>query len=120
MSDSKHAVENLLTLVVVTVVHITTWSAVELQTGLFCASAPAIKPLLRKVFPRIFTTRATNSIAYSKPSKSTHDRDGMFKRNTGDDEIELTPKDVSANESVKTKNWYDREGSDESVREGNF
>ena len=27
---------------------ITTWSAVEVDTGLFCASAPALRPLIRK------------------------------------------------------------------------
>ncbi|KAE9365028.1 hypothetical protein N431DRAFT_305398, partial [Stipitochalara longipes BDJ] len=34
-------------------VNASTWSTIEMQTSLFCISAPCIRPLLRKLFPKI-------------------------------------------------------------------
>jgi hypothetical protein len=42
-------------------VHISTWSAVEVNTALVCVSAPATKPLIRKAFPRVFTSSDNQS-----------------------------------------------------------
>ncbi|PMD45693.1 hypothetical protein L207DRAFT_562804 [Hyaloscypha variabilis F] len=54
---------------------ITTWSAVEINTGLFCASAPAIKPLMRKWTPGFLSS--THSVSdvdrYRNHYSSTRD-----------------------------------------------
>lgn len=34
---------------------IATWTAVEIQTALVCASAPTLKPLIRKITPRLLS-----------------------------------------------------------------
>ena len=64
--------------------NITTWSAVEVDTGLFCASAPAIKPLLRKLLPNLISssfsethsdpTRLQGRSNYSTGTHITHNR----------------------------------------------
>lgn len=38
-----------------------TWSAVEIATGFFCASAPCIRPLIRKFLPSLFSNAARSS-----------------------------------------------------------
>ncbi|PVH68748.1 hypothetical protein DL98DRAFT_474508 [Cadophora sp. DSE1049] len=75
-------------------VNITTWSAVEVQTGLFCASAPAIKPLLRKLFPGHFSTVGPSSNKatpnpYSN-NKRAHTLSGKFSRRNNGRDIELS------------------------------
>jgi len=42
------------------------WCAVEINTGLFCVSAPAIKPLLRKFAPGLLGSMEPPSIPLSK------------------------------------------------------
>jgi hypothetical protein len=37
------------------------WSSVEVNVGLLCASAPALKPLIRKVLPNLFASGAEHS-----------------------------------------------------------
>jgi hypothetical protein len=37
------------------------WASLEVNIGLLCASAPALKPLIRKVFPSLFASRAEDS-----------------------------------------------------------
>ncbi|CZR67374.1 related to integral membrane protein [Phialocephala subalpina] len=49
---------------------ITTWSTVEVATGLFCASAPCIRPLLRQIAPGFMSSI---SQTFSGPSRArTH------------------------------------------------
>ncbi len=36
--------------------NITTWSAIEVDMGLFCASAPVIKPLIRKIASNLLSS----------------------------------------------------------------
>lgn len=41
---------------------VTIWTSVELNTGLFCSSAPTIKPLLQKILPGVLTSvRSSNT-----------------------------------------------------------
>jgi len=95
-------------------VNITTWSAVEVQTGLFCALAPAIKPLLRKHFPGHFSTVEPSSskptpIPYSS-NKRVHTLSGNFSRRKKGQDIELSScEDVIDGEGDRTKNsiWSD-------------
>jgi hypothetical protein len=37
------------------------WASLEVNIGLLCASAPALKPLIRKVFPSLFASHAEDS-----------------------------------------------------------
>jgi hypothetical protein len=107
-------ITHLLTNPTVSAVHITTWSAVEVQTGLFCASAPCIKPVLQKLFPRAFTTASVSQSTFPQPQQGSYNRDGTFQRHTGDEEIELAPMAKAKLEAGR--NWYDSKDSEESER----
>jgi len=50
-------------------VSLTIWTSIEVNTGLFCAAAPAIKPLIRRIAPRILsrTTYDSNEGPCRKP-----------------------------------------------------
>ena len=37
------------------------WASLEVNISLLCASAPALKPFIRKVFPSLFASRAEDS-----------------------------------------------------------
>jgi hypothetical protein len=37
---------------------LTTWTSIEVSVGLFCASAPAIRPLIRKIAPNLFPSES--------------------------------------------------------------
>ena len=56
MSLSSHSVFKMLLTLSGEAYDITIWSAVEVNTGIFCASAAAIKPLLRKLAPGLLGT----------------------------------------------------------------
>jgi hypothetical protein len=43
-----------------------TWSTVEMQTGLFCISAPCIRPLLRRMFPGLMSWNSHSKDGASK------------------------------------------------------
>ncbi|KAL2062761.1 hypothetical protein VTL71DRAFT_5833 [Oculimacula yallundae] len=47
------------------VVNVNTWKSIEVSTGLLCASAPCLQPLIRKLFP------ALSSSLSSTPGKAT-------------------------------------------------
>ncbi len=56
--------------------NITTWTAIEVDTGLFCASAPAIRPVIRKLTPRFMSYSLddpSNSPTYQR-HESRHQR----------------------------------------------
>jgi hypothetical protein len=57
-----------------------TWGVVEMETGLFCACAPCIRPLIRKIAPRLlsaspesaavdFSTARSNNISRTRSSR---------------------------------------------------
>ena len=52
---------------------IATWSAVEIETGLICASAPATKPLIRKWVPSFLSSTALGTSEPERYSHQTHD-----------------------------------------------
>jgi hypothetical protein len=51
---------------------IDTWSSVEVCTGLFCASAPATKPLLRKIAPGLMGSTTDGQSSNGKGYHQTH------------------------------------------------
>lgn len=70
---------------------ITVWSAVEVNTGLCCASAPAIKPLLRKTLPTIFGPLSdipshSNTTSNSR-GKSIHRLSSIFPQRRSNGEL---------------------------------
>ncbi|ETS88252.1 hypothetical protein PFICI_02080 [Pestalotiopsis fici W106-1] len=44
------------------------WSLVEIDVGVICASLPGVAALLRRVFPRLFTTRGSSDPSAQKES----------------------------------------------------
>ncbi|KAE9372799.1 hypothetical protein N431DRAFT_457487 [Stipitochalara longipes BDJ] len=52
-----------------TLVDVSTWSSVEVNTALVCVSAPATKPLIRKVFPGVFAV--SNNQSYGRETHGT-------------------------------------------------
>ncbi|KAA8573622.1 hypothetical protein EYC84_005205 [Monilinia fructicola] len=56
---------------------ITTWSSVELNTALFCISAPSLRPLLRKIVPDMTWLKTT-------ARKGREDYSGIEARNEND------------------------------------
>ena len=43
------------------------WSAVEVNTGLFCTAAPAVKPVLRKIVPSLLSPVPLGSTTTTEP-----------------------------------------------------
>jgi hypothetical protein len=73
---------------------VATWSAVEVNAGLFCASAPAIKPLLRRVIPGLMASSLGSSSnptgGYGKSKSNTNAFSGLRSRvQHPDDALEL-------------------------------
>jgi hypothetical protein len=66
---------------------VTIWTAVEINTGLFCASVPCIKPLLQKMVPGMLSSSAKSS----NPSKGwgahTSNTNGTRRRTNHDIEL---------------------------------
>ncbi|KAG4035643.1 hypothetical protein MFRU_001g04120 [Monilinia fructicola] len=65
---------------------ITTWSSVELNTALFCISAPSLRPLLRKIVPDMTWLKTTASISKSQgtaPGSGKVIRGSMATSNSG-------------------------------------
>ena len=58
---------------------ITTWSAIEVDTGLFCASAPALKPLIRK-----WSNGSWSSSSYTRSNMPQGQQDHEVVRSRGD------------------------------------
>ena len=40
------------------------WAAVELNTGMFCIAAPAVKPLLRQISPGLLSSIESKDISF--------------------------------------------------------
>lgn len=100
------------------IANITTWSAVEVNTGLFCASAPAIKPLLRR-FKFNFLSSSTGGTAEGKV-QSRHMRIGEvsnLKYSKG--HIELNSRDIrrqcksSSTNTTTVKIWGGNDNGDQ-------
>jgi hypothetical protein len=66
---------------------VTIWTSVEINTGLFCASAPSLKPLLQKLVPGILTS-VRSSKAGSK--WGTYGGDTTQSRRRAPDAFELS------------------------------
>jgi len=70
------------------------WASLEVNIGLLCASAPALKPLIRKVFPSLFASRAEDSSDRNFDTLAT--AAGYLRASSGcglDDSVELTDRD---------------------------
>lgn len=93
-------------------VSVTIWTSIEVNTGLFCASAPAIKPLLRKIAPRLlsFTEYDSNEGPTRRPEyggnsslfRSNQTHRGTFELNS---QTELGY--AAKNESSSKEIWSD-------------
>lgn len=56
---------------------VTIWTAVELNTGLFCASAPSLKPVIQKFMPGILTSiRSSKMGSKFSYGKGTNNKSG--------------------------------------------
>jgi len=87
---------------------ITIWSSVEVNTGIFCASAAAIKPLIRKLSPSFLSSGAGTSRTNgnSRSQMGTYGTGTFSSRrghNMADGAIEL-----SSQASNSNKFWADR------------
>jgi hypothetical protein len=74
---------------------VTTWTAVEVNVGLFCAAAPAIRPLIRAV---------TGAFDSSPSSDRNYPRHGMYGTGTGSRAIELN--DSEGFNAARPKNMF--------------
>lgn len=94
------------------------WTAVEINTALFCASAPAIKPLLRQVVPGLLSAApvSTNKIAMDNYSSKRAGTGIKRTRGVGSDALELSSHtdlessgrgDRVWNNGNSRKNWID-------------
>lgn len=88
------------------------WSSVEVNTGLFCASAAAIKPLLRKLSPGLFTSIATQTSPSTLNSRNKLGTSGVSKFRSTADAIELhSQPDLG---DTRNKVWADGKNSNAS------
>jgi len=107
---------------------ITIWSSVEVNTGLFCASAAAIKPFVRKIFPSLLPSTGGSRANGNSRSKigGTYGTGTANSRHMGNGAIELhshtDPEEFSpSGTSLSTTNqfWSERKktsSSDDSER----
>lgn len=99
--------------------NITTWSAVEIETGLFCASAPGTKPLMRKWIPGFLSSSslgASEPERYARYPSKTFNGTQHTNRSAVEYGFELDGqlnKDVDATVDNKTKPFW--RGDEESV-----
>ncbi|KAH6665666.1 hypothetical protein B0J14DRAFT_209952 [Halenospora varia] len=84
---------------------VTTWSSVEVSTGLFCASAPTIRPLLRQIAPGFMSSI---SQTFSGPTR-TGTKSGMY--GTGTHKSRLRGRDVEAFELRSNENELGNNGT---------
>jgi hypothetical protein len=73
-----------------------TWGVVEMQTGLFCACAPCIRPLIRRIAPRLLssspeTTAGDFSTSRSNDIPGTRSSRPRFPSHYGDFELQTEP-----------------------------
>jgi hypothetical protein len=86
--------DSILTLVVGAAWDIDIWASLEVNIGLLCASAPALKPLIRKVFPSLFAFRSEDSSGRNTNTFST--ATGYLRASSRrglDGSVELTDRD---------------------------
>jgi len=50
---------------------LTTWSSIEINTGLFCTSAPTLRPLLRNIAPNLLSSISQTFTGRSTVGQST-------------------------------------------------
>ncbi|TVY17205.1 hypothetical protein LARI1_G005173, partial [Lachnellula arida] len=81
----------------------TIWTGVEVNAGLFCASAPAIKPLLRNFAPGLLSSSNGRRTSYNRSGKRAYGQVSRFGRSditswrrggTRSDRIELQSQDL--------------------------
>jgi hypothetical protein len=64
------------------------WGVVEMKTGLFCACAPCLRPLLRKIAPSLMSSSAqTLSNVRSKNISIIHSSRPRFQVRDGRDDV---------------------------------
>ncbi|TVY33800.1 hypothetical protein LSUB1_G006802 [Lachnellula subtilissima] len=59
-------------------IDIAVWTGVEVNAGLFCASAPAIKPLLRKFAPSLLSSSSGKRTSYNCSGKGAYGQGSRF------------------------------------------
>jgi hypothetical protein len=59
---------------------LTTWTSIEVSVGLFCASAPAIRPLIRKIAPNLFPS-VSQSLSRGGTLRQSGTKHALSKRN---------------------------------------
>ena len=85
---------SVLTFVVGATWDVDIWASIEVNIGLICASAPALKPLIRKILPNLFASRAERSSGRNNnafPNVIGYLR--ASSRNGLDSAVELTDRD---------------------------
>jgi hypothetical protein len=90
---------------------ITIWSSVEINTAIFCASAAAIKPLLRKIAPSFLSSHEPSASYGGSRSKRGIYRTGTLSsrkgHHLGDGVMELTSQtDLKFSTSSNTTNNF--------------
>jgi hypothetical protein len=88
------------------------WTAVEINAGIFCVSAPAVKPLLRQIAPGLLSSMRTTDNFTSQSRK--HSSGTAISRMTANhpgfelssqSNLELPPRDAN----MGNKSWIDFE-----------
>ncbi|KAH8776000.1 hypothetical protein F5882DRAFT_162477 [Hyaloscypha sp. PMI_1271] len=59
---------------------LTTWTSIEVSVGLFCASAPAIRPLIRKIAPNLFPS-VSQTLSRGGTLRQSGTKHALSKRN---------------------------------------
>ncbi|EQB56978.1 hypothetical protein GCG54_00002953 [Colletotrichum gloeosporioides] len=79
-------------------VHIATWSGIEINVAIICASAPALKPLIAKAFPKLLASTQRSNMRsgqlYGRTAGESHHMQSMKSR---------TGKKPSHNIAIETK-----------------
>ena len=89
------------------------WASVEINVGLICAAAPALKPLVRKLLPGFMASIPERSS--SQTNNALHNANGYQRassRSGQDDAVELTDRGHKSTVGV-TQKELDSETSDE-------
>lgn len=101
------------------------WSIVEVYSAIICASLISIRPLIAKIFPRLFpTTRTTESRSKTRspawPGTFGSRISGKFRSNHGTELLSENDTILSNNSKVATKISVADIGSDVELSERNL
>jgi hypothetical protein len=91
------------------------WASVEVNIGLICATAPALKPLIRKLFPSFMVSlpeRSSGRTNNALPNANGYQR--ASSRSGQDDAVELTDRDHKSTAEVTQKELHS--GTSDEVR----